>query len=83
MLRRLMNRRGSGGKHAARSAEAETTPAFGIRNIVALAGAAASIVVGYMLLDRGSITAAPLLLVLGYAVLIPAGLLMGLRSRGE
>jgi hypothetical protein len=78
-----MTRRVSTGNHAKRSAEAETQPAFGIRNIVALVGAAVAIVVGYLLLDRGSISAAPLLLVLGYVVLIPAGLLMGLRSRGE
>ena len=83
MLRRLMKRRTSSGNDSRRSAEAETHPAFGIRNIVALAAAAVSIVVGYLLLDRGSISAAPLLLVLGYVVLIPAGLLMGLRSRGE
>ena len=35
---------------------------------------------GYVLLNRGSVTAAPLLLVLGYLVLIPAGLLAGLRQ---
>jgi len=78
-----MTRRVSTGNAAKRSAGAETQPTFGIRNIVALGGAAVAIVVGYLLLDRGSISAAPLLLVLGYAVLIPAGLLMGLRSRGE
>lgn len=83
MLGRLMARRVSTGNDAKRSAGAEAHPAFGIRNIVALVGAAVAIVLGYLLLDRGSITAAPLLLVLGYAVLIPAGLLMGLRSRGE
>ena len=83
MLRALMNRPVAAGKEARRPTEAGTTPAFGIRNIIALVGAAASIIVGYLLLDRGSISAAPLLLVLGYAVLIPAGLLMGLRSRGE
>lgn len=41
-----------------------------------------AIVVGYWLLDRGSITAAPILLVLGYAVFFPAGLLLG-RGEGE
>lgn len=51
-------------------------------NWVLLGAAALCIVVGYVLLDRGSITAAPILLVLGYAVLIPAGLLVGSRPRG-
>ncbi len=83
MLRPLMGKRTSTRNGARRSAEAEASPAFGVRNIVALAGAAVAIVVGYLLLDRGSISAAPLLLVLGYMILIPAGLLMGLRSRGE
>ncbi len=56
---------------------------FGVVNIAAFICAAATIIGGYVLLDRGSVTAAPLLLVLGYAVLIPAGLLWGLRSSGE
>lgn len=50
-------------------------------NWVLLGAAALCIVAGYVLLDRGSITAAPILLVLGYAVLIPAGLLVGSRPR--
>jgi hypothetical protein len=51
----------------------------------ALFGAAlVAIIAGYVLLSRGSITAAPLLLILGYIVLVPAALLVGLsgRSRG-
>jgi len=44
-----------------------------------LAGVVA-VLFGYVLLNRGSVTAAPLLLVLGYMVLIPAGLLAGLRQ---
>jgi uncharacterized membrane protein HdeD (DUF308 family) len=34
-----------------------------------------SIVVGYILLGRGSISAAPLLLVLGYCILVPVALI--------
>ncbi len=50
----------------------------------ALFGAAlAAIIAGYVLLSRGSITAAPLLLVLGYIVLVPAALLVGLSGRGR
>ncbi len=37
------------------------------------------IAAGYVLLDRGSVSAAPILLVLGYAVLVPVALLFGLR----
>lgn len=55
---------------------------FGPANYAAFACGAASIMVGYVLLDRGSVTAAPLLLVLGYAILLPAGLLLGWRRLG-
>jgi len=56
---------------------------FGLRpiNYALLGSAVVAIVLGYVLLDRGSITAAPILLVLGYVVLIPAALLVGLRER--
>ena len=45
-----------------------------------LVGGVCAILVGYVLLGRGSITLAPVLLVLGYAVLIPAGLLAGFKG---
>ena len=47
---------------------------FGRKNAAALAAALVTVVVGYWLLSRGSTTAAPLLLVLGYCVLFPVGL---------
>jgi len=52
---------------------------FGTRNYTALGAALACIVVGFALLSRGSITAAPILLVLGYCVLVPYGLATGRR----
>ena len=55
---------------------------FGPVNYAAFALGLTSIVLGYVLLDRGSVTAAPLLLVLGYAVLLPAGLILGWRRLG-
>lgn len=60
-------------------------PWFGFdrRNVIVLVAAVVSIVVGYVLLDRGSVTAAPILLVLGYVVLLPTGLLLGYRAAGE
>lgn len=47
---------------------------FGRRNYAALGAAAVAIVAGFWLLAGGSTTAAPLLLVLGYVILVPAGL---------
>jgi hypothetical protein len=49
---------------------------FGTRNVVLLAGAALALVAGYVLLAQGSVTAAPILLVLGYCVLLPLGLIL-------
>jgi hypothetical protein len=49
---------------------------FGVVNIGLLAGAALSLAGGYYLLWQGSTTAAPLLLVLGYCVLLPLGLIL-------
>jgi len=53
---------------------------FGPLNLALLVGGLLAIGVGYALLSRGSTVAAPLLLVLGYAVLVPAALLVGLRG---
>lgn len=52
-------------------------------NWALLGAAAVVIVVGYVLLDRGSVTAAPLLLTLGYVVLVPGGLLWGYQERRD
>jgi hypothetical protein len=35
-----------------------------------------TIILGYVMLSRGSTVAAPLLLVLGYAVIIPVGIII-------
>lgn len=45
-------------------------------NVILLALGMVSIVAGYVLLAGGSIVGAPLLLVLGYAVLIPLGIIL-------
>ena len=50
---------------------------FGPRNYAALGGAVVVILLGFAMLSRGSITAAPMLLVLGYCVLVPYGLAAG------
>jgi len=44
-------------------------------NAILGAGGAASLTLGYWMLAQGSITAAPLLLVLGYLVLIPMAII--------
>lgn len=50
---------------------------LGPLNYALFAAAVVAVVLGYVLLDRGSVTAAPMLLVLGYAILFPAGLIAG------
>lgn len=55
---------------------------FTRRNYLALGAALVAIAVGYGLLATGSITAAPVLLVLGYCVLVPYGLAAG-HGEGE
>jgi hypothetical protein len=55
---------------------------FGRTNYIIFAAAAAVIVAGYIALSRGSITLAPILLLLGYLVLIPWGI-MARSSGGE
>ena len=54
---------------------------WGLVNTVLLGLGVAALVTGYMALARGSITLAPILLVGGYCVLIPAALLW--RERGS
>lgn len=46
-----------------------------MQNWILLAAAAVAIILGYVLLADGSTVAAPLLLVLGYVVLIPLGII--------
>ena len=49
---------------------------FGLLNWVLLAAAVVAIVAGYLLLAGGSTVAAPLLLVIGYVVLMPLGIIL-------
>jgi hypothetical protein len=61
---------------AAPPVEAESSFSFSTRNLALLAAGMLAIILGYVLLSGGDIVAAPLLLVLGYAVLIPLGLIL-------
>ena len=54
---------------------AESSLRFDLQNWILLLAGLATIVLGYVLLARGSTVAAPLLLVLGYVGLIPFGIL--------
>ncbi|HXY19200.1 MAG TPA: hypothetical protein VEH83_04315 [Gemmatimonadales bacterium] len=45
-------------------------------NAALFAGAAVVLGAGYVLLARGSTTAAPILLVVGYCILLPLGLIL-------
>jgi hypothetical protein len=65
-------RRGPGPKP---SEPADVEIAFGRKNYIIFAVAAAVILAGYVALSRGSITLAPILLLTGYLVLIPWGIL--------
>lgn len=49
---------------------------FSTVNLALGAAGLAALVVGYWLLAQGSITAAPLLLVLGYVVLLPLAIIL-------
>jgi hypothetical protein len=58
------------------SSEPQARLQFGVVNAALFVGAAIALGVGYLLLGRGSTTAAPILLVLGYCVLLPLGLIL-------
>ena len=65
-------------KSTPRSKTAAAPPALDFSAVnLALGGAGlVAIGVGYLLLSKGSITAAPLLLVLGYVILVPLALIL-------
>ena len=56
-------------------------PVSGVRNLVIIACGLALVVFGFMSLAAGSITLAPILLVAGYCVVIPVGLIVGVKRR--
>jgi len=58
-------------------------PALQFRNWQWLGAGVVVIIAGFIALSMGSITLAPLLLVLGYCVLIPVGILLGPKRSSE
>jgi hypothetical protein len=72
---------------ARRARPAEKGPSrirFGRRSLLLFAAGGVSIAIGYVFLAAGSITLAPILLVAGYCVFFPMGILMkgGAEARG-
>ena len=57
-------------------AEAGSKWPFGTKNYILLAVAVVVIAVGYIMLGQGSETLSPILLVIGYVVLIPAAIIV-------
>lgn len=53
----------------------ESALRFTLQNLLLIAAGLIAIIAGYVTLAGGSTVAAPLLLVLGYAVLIPIGIM--------
>ena len=64
-------------------AEPDLGFSWGLANSLLLGLAVAVLVAGFVALSRGSITLAPVLLVLGYCGLIPASLLIRGRNQGS
>ena len=65
-----------------RPAETDLGFAWGAMNSLLLGVSLAVLVGGYVALSRGSTTLAPVMLVLGYCVLVPASLLLRKRDQG-
>jgi len=65
------------------SIEADLGFNWGLVNSLLLGLGVAVLIAGYVALSKGSITLAPVLLVLGYCGLIPASLLIRKRSQGS
>ncbi len=75
MARKRTNRRAARSRERNRQRDADSLRFSRKNGILGLAGLVV-IVLGYALLAQGSITAAPLLLVLGYLVLLPLALVL-------
>ncbi len=60
---------------AAATREPDSAVRFSVQNYAFLAAGAAAAIGGFVMLAGGSTVAAPLLLVLGYGVLIPLGII--------
>jgi hypothetical protein len=66
---------------AASRTAGEGSVRFSLQNWLILAAGLVCIVVGYVLLNGGSVDLAPALLVLGYVVLIPLGIIWQVKGK--
>jgi hypothetical protein len=66
-----------------RPAETDLGFTWGLQNSLLLGIALAVLGLGYVALSRGSTTLAPVMLVVGYCVLVPASLLLRVRNQGS
>ena len=55
----------------------------GVKNLIVIACGLALIAFGFVSLAAGSITLAPILLVAGYCVVIPVGIMVGVKRGGR
>jgi len=53
---------------------------LGQRNVLLLIAGLVVVTIGYLLLGKGSLTAAPVLLVVGYCVMIPLSIILWVRK---
>jgi hypothetical protein len=83
MAKSSEKRNGKGGAKRRPAGDSVARIAFGPTNYALFGAAVLVIVAGYVLLSRGSITLAPILLVLGYVVLFPAAILVRRDLPGE
>lgn len=83
MIRSSRQRQGQNGQPVGVSAGPYGSELIGLRNLTVLMAGLVMIVAGFYSLAKGSITLAPILLVAGYCVAIPAGLIIGVRRRSE
>ena len=76
-----------GPKTAKKQVRAQAAPQgfliFGRRNVLLLLAGIVVLLVGYIALGKGSITAAPILLVLGYCVIIPLSIVLWVKKPSE
>lgn len=61
---------------SAPAADTESTLRLSPLNLSLLAGGLAAVVLGFVLLGAGQTVTAPLLLVIGFAVLVPLGIIL-------
>jgi uncharacterized membrane protein HdeD (DUF308 family) len=66
-----------------RGARQRDDKVFGRNNWLILAVAVAVIILGFVALAYGSMTIAPIMLVLGYCVLLPLGIMVGKDKKSE